>query len=167
MVPVSAAESRHQSRSATAAGPFQLVSGTPPYAPPGTSTPSPDAQRAHARIELRGGVEVYVAAMARTLAAGGTGVVCADARRPERVVDAAHAAALAIVARRDVVPREGRPPLFTIWTLGAADRLPMRTHAPLVVRDADGRRTEAAHAIRAFFDLPFRTPEQEGSDRDA
>ncbi|HKU41870.1 MAG TPA: methyltransferase domain-containing protein, partial [Polyangiales bacterium] len=36
-------------------GPFELVTGTPPYKPPGTATPSPDAQRAYARVELRGG----------------------------------------------------------------------------------------------------------------
>ena len=37
------------------------MTGTPPYKKLGTATPSPDPQRAHARIELRGGIEDYLA----------------------------------------------------------------------------------------------------------
>jgi len=140
---------------ALADGPFDLVSGTPPYAPPGTATPSPDSQRAHARVELRGGVEVYVAAMARTLAPGGLGVVCADARRPERIEKAAGEHGLFVHARRDVVPRAPRAALFTVWTLGRVEA-PFVLEPPLVVRDADGVRTAEARSMRAFFDVPER-----------
>ena len=42
-------------------GPCALVTGTPPYLPLGTASASPDPQRAAARIELRGGIEDYLA----------------------------------------------------------------------------------------------------------
>jgi tRNA1Val (adenine37-N6)-methyltransferase len=61
-------------------GQFQLVTGTPPYLPKEHGTLPPDSQKAHARFELRGGVEAYIGAAARVLAPGGTFVVCAGAR---------------------------------------------------------------------------------------
>jgi len=145
-------------RAMSLGGPFDLVTGTPPYMPPGTATPSPDSQRAHARVELRGGVEDYAQAVAEVLAPGGTALVCADARTPERAIDGARRAGLVCVAQRDVIPREGtKGALFSVFTLRHADdargadvmRIP-----PLVVRDAGGARTEAAHDLRRFFDLP-------------
>jgi tRNA1Val (adenine37-N6)-methyltransferase len=139
-------------------GPFELVTGTPPYMPPGTATPSPDPQRAHARVELRGGVEAYAQAIARVLAPGGTALVCADARTPERAIDGARRAGLVCVAQRDVIPRAGtKGALFSVFTLRHAADAPdadvMRI-PPLVVRDAHGARTETAHELRRFFDLP-------------
>lgn len=139
-------------------GPFELVTGTPPYMPPGTATPSPDAQRAHARIELRGGVEAYLSAMAHVLAPGGVGVVCCDARTPQRALAAAASAGLVCVRRRDVVPREGaKGALFSVFTCMRREDAPtaqLVVDAPLVARDAGGRRTEAAFELRRFFDLP-------------
>src|SRR5690606_3840307 len=75
-------------------GPFDLVTGTPPYLPPGRGSPSTDAQRTYARLEMRGGVEDYLAAAARVLAPGGRFVVCCDARRPQRALEGGLAAGL-------------------------------------------------------------------------
>jgi tRNA1(Val) A37 N6-methylase TrmN6 len=140
---------------------FDLVTGTPPYLPLGSATPSPDPQRAHARMELRGGVEDYVRAAARTLAPRGRAVVCADARRRERVLASAREVGLVPVHRLDMVPREGARALFTVWSL--AHRASVRP-APAVeerwlARDADGARTASAHEVRRHFDLPL--PEDE------
>src|SRR6185436_6895089 len=96
---------------------FDLVTGTPPYFPVGTATPPPDAQRAHARVELRGGVEAYLAAAASIVADDGVVVVCADARKPERVIDGAARAGLHAWSRRDVVPRAGKAGLVGVWTV--------------------------------------------------
>ena len=138
-------------------GPFDLVSGTPPYMPLGTATPSPDSQRAHARIELRGGVEAYLRATAQVLAPGGVGVVCCDARTPERALDAAASAGLACVGRRDVVPRAGKKgALFSVWTCQRREDAPgarLVVAEPLVARDEGGGRTDAAHELRRFFGL--------------
>jgi tRNA1(Val) A37 N6-methylase TrmN6 len=143
-------------REATQAWPPErcdLVTGTPPYLPPGTAVASPDPQRAAARIELRGGVEDYLAAAARVLAPGGRVVVCADGRAPERVARGAEAAGLALLRRLDVVARAGAAgPLFSVWTAGREAAGAME-HAAVTMRDARGGRTEEAAAMRRFFGL--------------
>lgn len=133
-----------------------LVTGTPPYLPPGTALASPDPQRAAARIELRGGVEDYLAAAARVLAPEGRVVVCADGRLPARVLRGAAAEGLWPLRRLDVVPREGAAgPLFAVWTCAPAGEgeAPAIEHAVVTMRDARGERTEAAREMRAFFGL--------------
>ena len=134
-----------------------LVTGTPPYLPQGTALPSPDPQRAAARIELRGGVEAYLEAASRIVARDGRVVVCADGRHPERVVAGAARASLVPVRRRDVIPREGAAPLFAVWTLRPRERegevLPTLETHEAVMRDADGVRTARARAMRAVFGL--------------
>lgn len=134
---------------------FDLVTGTPPYLPPGTATPSPDAQRAAARIELRGGIEAYLAAAAHAVAPEGRVVVCADGRTPERTRRAAAAAGLDPREALHVVPREGAGPLFTVWTLAPAgqDAAPSCDEATHVQRDARGERTPASREVLALFGL--------------
>ena len=140
-----------------AGGPFDLISGTPPYMPPGTSTPSPHPQRAHARIELRGGVEDYLAAMASLLASGGRAVVCCGGRHPERALDGGREVGLRPLRRLDAVPRAGRDPLFSVFTFGGPESVGPFVHAePFVARDAAGQRTEGYVALRRFFGLPRR-----------
>jgi FkbM family methyltransferase len=133
---------------------FDLVTGTPPYFDPAKSSASTDAQRTYARIEMRGGIEDYVRAGARALAPGGALVVCGDARRPDRALAAAQSAGVRPVARRDVVPREGKGALFTIWVFAEHGELEER--APIVARDASGARTDDARAMREFFGLSAR-----------
>jgi tRNA1Val (adenine37-N6)-methyltransferase len=136
-----------------ALGTFDLVTGTPPYVPPGRATPSSDAQKAYARQELRGGVEAYLAAMGRVLGPDGVGVVCGDARFPERAFVGAQAAGLSVVRRRDVVPRAGhKGALFSLFTVRRGEH-PCEHVAPFVARDEQGERTAAYHAVRTFFGI--------------
>lgn len=141
--------------------PFELITGTPPYVPPGRATPSPDAQKAYARQEYRGGVEAYVHAAARVLAPTGRVVVCGDARFPERVFESAREVGLTVVRQRDVVPRLGAGALFSVFTLAhAAHHLDPCVREPFwVARDAKGARTPAYHEVRAFFGM--KAPEHE------
>ncbi|HKP59946.1 MAG TPA: methyltransferase domain-containing protein [Polyangiales bacterium] len=134
-------------------GTFELVTGTPPYKPPGTATPSPDAQRAHARVELRGGVEQYLAAAAVALAPQGVCVVCMETPGLRRVQLGAAAAGLSIAAQLDVIPRAGRQALFSVFTLQLTAAGPC-SYEQLVLRDAEGERTDQARALRSFFGLP-------------
>jgi tRNA1Val (adenine37-N6)-methyltransferase len=135
---------------------FELVTGTPPYVPPGRATPSSDSQRAYARQELRGGVEDYLSAVGRTLAPSGSAVVCADARFPERVFAGAERAQLSVIRQRDVVPRAGsKGALFALFTLmhkGVATPACERVPA-WVARDEAGARTVDYLAVRAFFGI--------------
>lgn len=143
-------------------GPFDLITGTPPYQPPGTGTPSPDSQRAHARVELRGGVEAYLHAASRVLAPNGRIVVCADARFPQRVIGTAQSLGLTIETQLDAVPYADRKaPLFTVWTLGWSMHVPAVdwTRETFYARNADGARSPSAHSLRRFFDLPVNESE--------
>ncbi|MDD9940034.1 MAG: methyltransferase domain-containing protein [Myxococcales bacterium] len=154
-----------------------LVTGTPPYQPVGRGTISPDSQRAHARVELRGGVEDYVRAAARLLAPDGHVVVCGDARAPERLYQSAASAGLRVVSERKVWPAARyKAPLFCVWTLawprgttaelagppprsGVGDGRDRVRHRSFVARDHAGARTPEAHALRAFFDLSISAQE--------
>ncbi|GAB4198772.1 MAG: methyltransferase [Sandaracinaceae bacterium] len=147
-------------RAALAAhGPFDLVTGTPPYFPPERALPSPDAQRTHARLEMRGGVEAYLETAARLVALGGVVVVCADAQRPERVLDTAPRLGLVPEHALEVAPREGKPALFSVWTLRRGDEIgPAQAlvREAWAARDAHGARAPRQREIRRFFglDLP-------------
>ena len=140
-------------------GPFDLVTGTPPYFPPGHALDAADEQRTYARIEHRGGVEAYVHAAARVLAGEGTLVLCGEARAESRVSAAASEVGLSLVARTDIVARAGKPPLFAVWTLRRAPA-PERRDAVLVLRDAEGNRTEDAARLRAFSGVLGPAPTQ-------
>jgi tRNA1Val (adenine37-N6)-methyltransferase len=133
---------------------FDLVTGTPPYLPPGTATPSRRVQRGPAHLEYRGGIEVYCLAAARWLGDGGRFVACAAASRAPRVAAAAGAAGLAIARRRDVIPRAGKPALFSVYAMSRGTRSAVVVEPPLVVRDAAGRRTMAFHTLREEMGMP-------------
>lgn len=133
-------------------GECDLVTGTPPYLPLGTAVASPDPQRAACRIELRGGIEDYLAAAARVLSADGVFVACADGRHPERVVGGAASAGLVPVRRVDIIPRVGRKPLFSVWTCAKRSRGPL-DHTEVIMRDEQGIRTEASQTMRRTFGL--------------
>ncbi len=127
---------------------FDLITGTPPYFPPDRALDADDAQRALARVEYRGGVDAYILSGARLLGREGTLVVCGDARALQRTTSASVASGLSIQARCDVVPRAGRPPLFSVWTMGfaaATSRLDS-----LTLRDAAGQPTPDQERLREF-----------------
>lgn len=135
--------------------PFDLVTGTPPYFPRGTGTESVEVQRAPCRFEHRGGVEDYCKAAVGLLAPGAAFVACAPSAQARRVADAAARTGLAVERWRDVVPRAGKAPLFSVFALRrigeAASRLDEQV---LLVRDARGRRTDEFVALRAAMGMP-------------
>ncbi len=138
---------------------FELVTGTPPYFPPGTAIPSPDSQRAHARIEYRGGVEAYLEAAAFFAMPGAPVVLCAEARTADRLLAASKITGLVPTERLDAVPREGEPVLFSVWTLrSGADPAAFVVKPPFVARDRAGERTPQSWALREFFGVPKQAP---------
>ena len=83
-------------------GPFDLVTGSPPYWPVGTALPSLHPQAVPARLEVRGDVSDYARAAARVLGAGGVFVVVHQAAHDARVRAAIADAGLALLALRFV-----------------------------------------------------------------
>ena len=144
-------------------GTFDLVTGTPPYIPVGDGVISDKEQCGPCRFELRGGIEDYCLTAARLLAPGGRFYVCQGAAQTRRVELAAEAAGLTILRRRDVVPREGRAALFSLYQMARAedvppapDAVPHAVDPPFIVRDAAGEHTDAYFEIRARMGMPPR-----------
>ncbi|WP_437290064.1 tRNA1(Val) (adenine(37)-N6)-methyltransferase [Sorangium sp. So ce406] len=136
-------------------GPAGLVTGTPPYLPVGTGIESSHLQRGPCRFEHRGGVEDYCLTAARLLAPGAPFVACASARQRGRVEAAAAAAGLALVAWRDVVPKEGKAALFSVYALRrAGEAAPPSDEPPLVLRGTNGRFTEEFNALCRTMGMP-------------
>jgi tRNA1Val (adenine37-N6)-methyltransferase len=134
---------------------FDLVTGTPPYLPPGTASESSRAQRGPCRIEHRGGIEDYCLAAAALIAPGGRFVTCAGGPTSERAVVAGTTAGLVAEASRAVVPRAGKPPLFWLLRFGLRDDVRSSIiEPPLVVRDENGRRTEEFARLREDMGMP-------------
>ena len=132
----------------TFGGSFELITGTPPYFPPPAALEAEDEQRAYARIEYRGGIEAYIDAGSRLLSEHGALVLCGDARALQRTTSAAERAGLAVRERCDVLPRAGREPLFSVWTLGR--HATSSTVSVITLRSADGEPTLDALRLREF-----------------
>jgi tRNA1(Val) A37 N6-methylase TrmN6 len=140
---------------ATPYGPvFDLVSGTPPYFPPGTGVESTRPQCAPCRFEHRGGVEVYVEAVARVLAPDGRAVRCLGASQAHRVGPAVERAGLSIAARLDIVPRVGKAVLLSLFTIARGSRgEPMREDS-MIIRERDGQWTDDFRRVREDLGMP-------------
>jgi tRNA1(Val) A37 N6-methylase TrmN6 len=136
--------------------PADLVTGTPPYLPIGTGIESTKVQCGPCRFEWRGGVEDYALAAARLLSDEAPFVGCAASRQRPRIVDAAARSGLVLEHFRDVVPREGKDPLFCVYVMrrpGAAQP-EEKEEAPLVLRGKDGRFTAEFDDIRRAMGIP-------------
>ena len=139
---------------------FDLVTGTPPYFDTADGVVSTHVQRGPCRFELRGGIEAYFEAADRIVAPGGTFVVCEDARQAARVEAAAAGSGLRVVDRLDVVPREGKPPLFSVFTCRREPSESTGSNAApdhprsLLVRRRDGSRTAEFTSLRRTMGLP-------------
>jgi tRNA1(Val) A37 N6-methylase TrmN6 len=132
---------------------FPLVTGSPPYFDVARGIVPADSQKAHARFELRGDVRDYARAAKRHLEDGGLFVFCFPWPQKDRALAAAEAEGFTVVAQRDVVPREGLTPLFSLFACRQGGHAAVREEA-FVVRHVNGAHTEAMHGVRARFGWP-------------
>jgi tRNA1(Val) A37 N6-methylase TrmN6 len=136
---------------------FDLVTGTPPYFDVEDGSLSPNVQRVPCRFETRGGVEDYAAAAAGWLAPSGRFVACETSGQLERIRDACHDAGLKLLHWRDVIPKTGKAPLFTVFAAAHAndEGATVEGERPaLTVRDEHDARTAAFVAIRERMGMP-------------
>ncbi len=87
-------------------GPFDLVTGSPPYWPVGNALAAKHPQAVPARLEVRGDVGDYARAAVRVLAPGGVFACVHQASQHERVLSALRGAGLAVLFVRLVRFRE-------------------------------------------------------------
>jgi tRNA1(Val) A37 N6-methylase TrmN6 len=141
---------------------FDLITGSPPYFPPGTGVESGHPQKLACRFELRGTVADYCTAAAKQLARGGF-FACVFPTEPAqraRVEQGAREAGLVIVRRRPVVFREGELPLVALFGLMRATDLPewfrgqTWLEPDLVIRTRDGSIHPEYSAVKLAIGFP-------------
>lgn len=149
-------------------------------------------ESAPARCEFRGGIEAYCAAAACNLAPVGTFVVCENWANHDRVLVAAEAAALRIVSIQRVIGKEGKPPLFCVYSMvhqvpetsshitapgvqvvvtegiscsvtGVKGRASSVLESDLVVRDSKGGWTESYAEVLRDMNYPVVSLHPDGS----
>ena len=138
--------------------PFDLVTGSPPYWPSSAAAGAAHPQAVLARIEIRGSVTDYAAAAARILATGGMFVFVFPFIQLARAEEALAANGLVLLRRRDVVFKEGEPPMISLFAaMRAADLPPGREtwiEPPLIIRTKSGAVHPEYAAIRISFGFP-------------
>jgi len=132
---------------------FPLVTGSPPYFPPGAGVLPQDSQKAHARFELRGDVSDYAKAAALHLERAGWFVFCFPSPQRERAMAGVSAAGLRVARLREVVPRESLPPLFTLFACQHRSYFQGEAvvEAPFTVRLESGRLSSEMAGVRRGF----------------
>lgn len=138
--------------------PFDLVTGSPPYWPEGTASEAAHAQAIGARIETRGSIADYAHTAARILGPGGLFAFVFPTIQTDRALDALRDAGLALTRRRDVIFKQGEPPLITLFAATRAQDIPATYEAfvepPLTIRTRDGGVDPEYSAIRMSFGFP-------------
>jgi len=141
---------------------FDLITGSPPYFPPGSGVESEHPQKLACRFELRGTVADYCATAAAHLALGGF-FACVFPTEPAqlaRVEEGARNAGLVIVRRRPVVFREGEPPLVALFGMMHATDLPewfrgqTWVEPDLIIRTHDGKIHPEYSAVKLAIGFP-------------
>lgn len=137
---------------------FDLVTGSPPYFPPGTAVEAEHPQAVPARIEVRGTVADYAATAARILAPGGVFAFVFPFEQRARAEEALVANGLVLLRRRDVVFKEGEPPRISLFAAARAAGLPPARQPwiepPLIIRSADGAMHPEYRMVRLSFGFP-------------
>jgi tRNA1Val (adenine37-N6)-methyltransferase len=138
--------------------PFDLVTGSPPYFPPGTAMAADHAQAVPARIEVRGSIADYAKTAARILAPGGLFAFVFPTAQIDRALVAMDDAKLKLIRRRDIIFKEGDTPLITLFAASRAEDIPPTYEAfaepPLTIRTKDGGVDPEYSAIRMSFGFP-------------
>lgn len=134
---------------------FDLVTASPPYLTPGEGRRSDEPQRGPCRFEERGGVEDYLRVAAGHLKPEGTIVWVHATRYAEANRRAAITVGIPWVESREVVFREGKPSLISLFRGGL---LPAEgaqgAPPPLVVRRLDGSWSREYREIRGQMGFP-------------
>lgn len=132
---------------------FDLVTGSPPYWDVSEGVLPDDPQKQAARFELRGTVADYARAARAALAPDARFVFCFPTVQTERARAACIAHDLVVESERDVIPREGAAPLFTLYCARRREDIGDTgvIEAPHIVRDANGDPTAMHAAARATF----------------
>jgi tRNA1(Val) A37 N6-methylase TrmN6 len=95
---------------------FSFITSSPPYYEFREGPLSPDPDRARVRFETKGCLEDYFQAAAAHAASSARFITVYPTRFKERVCSAARASGFFVRRSIDIIPRAGKPALFTLFT---------------------------------------------------
>jgi tRNA1(Val) A37 N6-methylase TrmN6 len=144
-------------------GPFDLVTGTPPYWPEGQRLPATHPQSVPARLEVRGSIADYAQAAARLLAPGGIFTCVFPNDQRERALAAIRDAGLLCLRRREFVFKAGEPYGLDVFAAARRQDLPEdfearaecpEVEAPILIRRPDGAVDPGIARVRLALGFP-------------
>jgi tRNA1Val (adenine37-N6)-methyltransferase len=132
---------------------FSLVTSSPPYYERREGPVSPNADKAGVRFELHGTIDDYCRAAAAHLEQGGIFATVYPFQYRLRALHAAQACGLSLERQVQVVSRDGKPPLLSLFILslqgpGAA------AQEEFIIRGADHLFTEEFRRARQNVGFP-------------
>ena len=136
---------------------FDFITSSPPYYEFREGPVSPDPDRARVRFETQGSSEDYFQAAAAHAESQARFITVYPTQYKQRAIAAAHANGFSIRRSIDIIPREGKAALFTLFTCvnKAGEALSVEE---LIVRGRDQLFTPEFRAVRRM--LGFRDKEQ-------
>lgn len=144
-------------------GPFDLVTGSPPYWPVGTRVEAQHPQAIPARLEVRGDIGDYAQAAAKLLAPGGVFACVFPLDQIPKAEAAYRNAGLTLLHVQDVVFKEGEPYGLRFYAGSRAADLPeaVNTHpdfpqagAPITIRRRDNSVDPSIARVRLALGFP-------------
>lgn len=133
---------------------FDLVTGSPPYWDVRSGVVSEQPQKGPCRFEEIGRIEDYCRKAAELLAPGGIFTLVFDGRQRARAERAAFDAGWEIFRLREVVSREGDPPLLLLMGLVKTRSTEPSAEPSLLLREKSGTRSEEFRRLRAEMGFP-------------
>ena len=108
---------------------YDLILGSPPYFPLDTGVLAEHPQKVACRFEVRGGIEGYCEVASRHLGLGGVFATIFPVAQRARVQKAAKDSGLMMIRCRDIIFREGEPPLLAVFLMCKMEHLPEKIRA--------------------------------------
>jgi tRNA1(Val) A37 N6-methylase TrmN6 len=144
-------------------GPFDLVTGSPPYWPLGSRVEAKHPQAIPARLEVRGTIADYALAAAALLAPGGVFACVFPLDQVARAEAAYRDAGLTLLNTQDVIFKEGEPYGLRCFAGSRAADLPEAVNAapglpfaptPLIIRRTDNSVHPSIARVRLALGFP-------------
>jgi len=133
---------------------FDFITSSPPYYEYREGPLSPDPDRARVRFETRGSIEDYFQAAAALAAFGARFITVYPTRYKERVTAAAKGSGFAVQRSIDIIPREGKTALFTLFTCINDSSATNSRSEELIVRGRDQLFTPEFRSVRCMLGFP-------------
>ncbi len=134
---------------------FSFITSSPPYYELRDGPLSPHPDRARVRFETKGGIEDYFQAAAAHAYTPARFITIYPTRYKERVNAAAAMSGFSIQRSIDVIPRAGKPALFTLFSCTTQPGSVITEE--LTVRGHDQLFTPEFRAVRRMLGFPDKT----------